>query len=50
MHGFFLIYRYRNPFFRKVYDLGAYDEYTKTNANISFQCKSNFYVPYHKDN
>ena len=31
MHGFFLIYRYWRPFFLKVYD-----EYTKTNANISF--------------
>ena len=23
------------------FDLGAYDEYTKTKANISFQCKNN---------
>ena len=35
MHSFLFIYRYSNLFFRKVYDFGAYNDWTKTNADVS---------------
>ena len=43
MQVFLLIYRYQNSFFHKFYHLGAYNECTKNNANISFRCKNNIF-------